>query len=297
MPTVPSRALPGLLRLVGANRAFVSAERATQHVEQVSLRPRAYGPPRLLRRDVSLSVDDRLGWPVYTLTPRHREARGAVVYVHGGGWVNQVAVQHWRLAAQVAAEAGTAVSLPIYPLVPFGTAEQVVAAVVELVLRSPAGAGSTSLAGDSAGGQIALSAAVSLRHEHQLTVPRTVLIAPSLDLTLANPEIDAVQPSDPWLGREGSRVFIEHWRGDLPVTDPRVSPLNADLDGLGPMTVFSGTHDILNPDTRLLVDKARAAGVDVEYHERPGLVHVYPLTPTREGRDARRLVVERLRAP
>ena len=127
-------------------------------------------------------------------------------------------------------------------------------------------------------------------------MPRTVLISPALDLSLTNPEIDRVQPSDPWLGRDGTRVFIEHWRGNLAISDPRVSPLAADLNGLGPLTVFSGTRDILNPDIRLLIDKATTAGIDVEYHEEQGLVHVYPLTPTPEGRAARAILIERLRA-
>ena len=61
-----------------------------------------------------------------------------------------------------------------------------------------------------------------------------------------------------------------------------------------PLTVFSGTRDILHPDIRLLIAKARTAGVDVDYHEQPGLVHVYPLTPTPEGRDAQDILIERL---
>ena len=67
------------------------------------------------------------------------------------------------------------------------------------------------------------------------------------------------------------------------------------LTGLGPLTVFSGIRDILQPDIRLLIDKARTAGIDVDYHEQPGLVHVYPLTPTPEGRDALAILIERLR--
>jgi len=123
-----------------------------------------------------------------------------------------------------------------------------------------------------------------------------VLISPALDLSLTNPEIDLVQPSDPWLGREGTRVFIEHWRGTLAITDPSVSPLAADLTGLGPLTVFSGTRDILHPDIRLLIGKARTACIDVDFHEEQGLVHVYPLTPTPEGRAARALLIQRLQA-
>ena len=296
MPSLLSRLVPGYLRITRTNRIYLSPDHARDHIERLRIRPRRYGPPRRLRPDVSLSVDHRLGWPVYTLTPASGQSRGGVIYVHGGAWVNQIALQHWQLAAQITAQARASVVLPIYPLVPFGTAEQVVPAVVDLVRASTDRYGSTCLAGDSAGGQIALSTAVMLRDEQQLTVPRTVLIAPALDLSLSNPEIDLVQPSDPWLGRDGTRVFIEHWRGNLGVSDPRVSPLAADLNGLGPLTVFSGTRDILNPDARLLIDRAAAAGIDVEYHEEHGLLHVYPLTPTPEGRAARAVIVDRLRA-
>jgi acetyl esterase/lipase len=241
-------------------------------------------------------MDAGPGFPVYTVVPKDGGEQGSVIYVHGGAWVNEIAVQHWQLAAQIAVEARRTVIVPIYPLVPVGTAGRVVAAVAHLALAARAAHGPVALAGDSAGGQIALSAAILLRDEHRVRVPRTVLIAPALDLSLANPLIDAVQPSDPWLGRSGARVMIEHWRGDLPLSDPRVSPLAADLHGLGPLTVFCGTRDILNPDVCLLAEKAAASGVDVEYHEQPGLVHVYPLTPSPEGAAARRLIVERLRA-
>lgn len=98
------------------------------------------------------------------------------------------------------------------------------------------------------------------------------------------------------MGRDGLRVFVECWRGSLAISDPRVSPLAADLHGLGPLTVFSGTRDILNPDARLLVGRATNAGVDVDYREGAGLPHVYPLTPTPEGRAARVLIIEQLRA-
>jgi acetyl esterase/lipase len=141
---------------------------------------------------------------------------------------------------------------------------------------------------------MALSAAQALRDERGVALPRTVLISPVLDVSLSNPSIDAVD--DPWLTRTGLLEFAKLWRADLPPADPMVSPLRADLTGLGPLTVFSGTRDILNPDARLLVQKATAAGVDVDYHEQPGLVHVYPLTPTPEGRAARAVIVEQLRS-
>lgn len=296
MPTVPGRFLPLYLRLTRTNRRYVTARGAERHLRQRVLRPPAYGPPRRLRADVSVRVERWRGRPVYTLAPATGRASGGTVYVHGGAWVNEIVPQHWQLAARIAARARTRVVVPIYPLVPHGTAGHVVPAMAELVLAVRERYGRVCLAGDSAGGQIALSAAVLLRDGHGTVLPRTVLVSPALDLSFGHPGIDAVQPHDPWLAREGLRVFADLWRGDLGLTDPRVSPLAADLRGLGPLTVFSGTRDILNPDARLLVRKAVAAGVDVEYHERPGAVHVFPLTPTREGAAARGVVVDRLRA-
>ncbi|MGK8523248.1 alpha/beta hydrolase fold domain-containing protein [Nocardia asteroides] len=296
MPSLANRAVRGYLKATRANRVFVDADAARERVLELSVRPRNYGPPRRLRPDVMIAVERRDGWPVYTLTPRGRRARGNVVYAHGGGWVHEIAPQHWALCAAVAAEAGAAVTVPIYPLIPFGTAGQVVQGFVDLVLANRETYADVCLAGDSAGGQIALSAAVVLRDDRRVRLPRTLVIAPALDLSLTNPEIEVVQPRDPWLGVPGTRVLIEHWRGDLAIADPRVSPLAADLRGLGPLTVFCGTDNILYPDTRLLVDAARGAGVPVDYHEGPGLPHVYPLTPTPEGRAARRVVIERLRS-
>jgi acetyl esterase/lipase len=294
MVTVPSRMIAPALRLMRANRVFVTADGARRRVRDREIRPTTYGPPSRLRQDVRVEVSQQ-GWPVYTITPVGTTPAGSVVYVHGGGWVNQIAGQHWLLAAQVAAEANTTVTVPIYPLVPFGTASVVAAGIVSLVRENLERYGSTCLAGDSAGGQIALSAALALRDEHNITLPRTVLISPALDLSWSNPLIPAVQPRDPWLATPGGVVLAEFWKGELDILDPVVSPLMGDLAGLGPVTLFSGTRDVLNPDAHLLVDKAAAAGVDLEFHEGHGQVHVYPLLPTAIGRDARATIVQTLR--
>ncbi|MFE5287104.1 alpha/beta hydrolase fold domain-containing protein [Nocardia sp. NPDC056611] len=296
MPSLLSRIVPWYLRATRANRPFITAEGARERIRERTLRPLPYGPPRRLRSDVEVSVLHDSVRPVYTLTSRSGRARGNVVYAHGGGWVNEIAPQHWRLAAEIAARAETTVTLPIYPLIPFGTADRVIPAFAELVLANRARYGEVCLAGDSAGGQISLSTALLLRDEHEVILPRTVLISPALDLSMSNPEIAEVQPSDPWLGRPGGLVLGERWSGPLSITDPQVSPLFADFTGLGPLTVFCGTRDILMPDARLLVGKARAAGVAVDYHEAADLVHVYPLTPTPEGRAAQAVLIASLRA-
>lgn len=292
MPVVlPDTLVPVALRLMRANRPFVTAEGARQRIRERELRPAPYGPPSRLRRGIRVEVEQFEGWPVYTILPP--EARGAAVYVHGGGWVNEIAPQHWHLAARIAAEASVAVTVPIYPLIPFGTAREAREKVEALVRRSIDRYGATCLAGDSAGGQIALSTALALR-DGGVVLPRTILISPALDLSWSNPRIPTVQPTDPWLATPGGKVLAERWRGELNLLDPAVSPLFGNFTGLGALTVFTGTRDVLNPDAHLLAEKAHGADVPFELCEVAGQVHVYPLIPTRAGLDAQRHLIETL---
>jgi acetyl esterase/lipase len=103
------------------------------------------------------------------------------------------------------------------------------------------------------------------------------------------------QGPPPAIERDMDEVFAEYWRGEKDLLDPVVSPLFGELSGLGPITLFSGTRDVLNPDARLLVEKAANAGVELDFHEGVGQVHVFPLLPTRIGRDARAIIVSRIR--
>ncbi len=290
MASVPDGLVPLIIRASRRNRTFTSENVARKRVRERALRPKPFGPPRNLGAGVKVDAQLDDGWPVYTLTPTLSTPVGNVIYAHGGGWLNEIVSFHWRLVAQIAVEASTVVTVPIYPLVPFGTADEVMNRIVAMVRANTATYGSVALAGDSAGGQIALSAALALRDDG-VTLPATVLISPAVDLTITNPDIPTVQPTDPMLGVPGAKVLADLWRGERELTDPVVSPLFGDFAGLGPLAVWSGTHDILNPDTRLLVAKAEAAGVDVNYTELAGQLHVYPLLPTAIGAAARRDIV------
>ena len=69
-----------------------------------------------------------------------------------------------------------------------------------------------------------------------------------------------------------------------------MSPLFGSLEGLGSVTMFSGTRDILNADAHRFLERAEAAGLSVDFHEGPGMLHVYPILPMAEGDAARELI-------
>ena len=297
---LPESIVPIYLKATRANRPFVTEEGAHRRIDERFVRPASYAPPSRLE---GVSVNRRLSgpsaWPVYDVEPSTpisswARPKAVVVYVHGGGWVNEIVPQHWRLIARIARKTNQRVIVPIYPLLPFGTAREARDGVVDLIRAELDSDHQVRLAGDSAGGQIALSAALHLR-DQGTQLPGTTLLSPALDLTWKNPQIDAVQPFDPWLGRSGGRLLAQRWRGDDEIEDPIVSPLFGDMSGLGPLTILTGTRDVLNPDANLFGTKARGAGVSVTWHEGEGQLHVYALLPTKAGEQGASILVESLR--
>ncbi len=246
-------------------------------------------PPKwLLRRHrVEVSVMD--GSNVYRVQPKERRAErpgGETIYVHGGGYVSEIQHQHWRLIADLADATGSTVHVPIYGLAPDHHAAEAIS-LMQTVLGHTSGP--AYLIGDSSGGGLALAATMTWLAAGGRSPRGLTLISPWLDIALRNPDIDAVEPRDPWLARAGLRLCGARWAGDLPLDDPRVSPVFGDLTGLPPMDVYIGTDDILLPDCRTLRDAVKSGGID--YHEQLGAIHVYPLLPTPEGRTARRNIL------
>jgi monoterpene epsilon-lactone hydrolase len=241
-------------------------------------------PPRSLTRRFDVSRSRERGFDVYRVGP----ASGpAVVYLHGGAYSAEIVSQHWDLIGHLAAETGLAVHVPIYGLAPAHHGLE----ALELVQRVIADVGRCYLAGDSAGGGLALIAAQA----RPGSVAGLTLMAPWLDLTMSNPGIDEVEPHDPWLRRPGLHPMAAAWAGDLPLTDPRLSPINGDLTGLPPTQILVGTRDITLPDCRLLRDRM-PPGATLTYHEEPGAIHVYPLLPVPEARAGRTAIVNHIRA-
>jgi acetyl esterase/lipase len=291
MPSLAIRIMPLALTLRGSKKQFSTAEATLARVAELRLRPRSWAPPRRLSRRVDITVRTVGGWPVYEVTPRRAPVLARALYLHGGAYVFEIAAQHWSLVADLAVSSGTRFTVPIFPLAPADTAARIVPAATDLAAAriGEVGAENTTILGDSAGGGMALAVAMRLRDERRGT-PKLVLISPWLDISGSDPQLAVIAPRDPWLAVPGSRAAGRLYRGDVAVDDPMVSPINGSLAGLGPITLLSGTRDIVNADAVRLVRLAAASGHPLDYHEAPEMLHVYPLLPIPEAREARRVI-------
>jgi epsilon-lactone hydrolase len=241
-----------------------------------------------------LDRGDGPGFTSYTLTERGGAPARTVVYLHGGGFVGPIDPYHVRYAARLASALDAQVLMPDYPLTPEHTWRDSHEDVVRMIQRATATSERVVVAGDSAGGNIALAAALTVRDRGGPQPSHLLLQAPWVDLTTSTPETEVVSEWDPWLFIGKLRAYAEWWAGSpADLARPEVSPALADLEGLPRALMFCGTRDTLNPGCRLLARRARDAGWDLTYVEQPGLLHVYPLLPfIPEARQAWRTTVD-----
>lgn len=297
-PSLRSRLIVALLRLMRVKNELASAEGVQAQVRRQAARPASHEPVGL-GRGIAVTSRTVAGWPVYHTAPSENPAAGNyVMFLHGGGYYREIVAAHWRFVAFLTRQAQVRCVVPIYPLAPRGTAGEVVPATGELVraLVDEAGPAAVTVAGNSVGAALALAAAQWLRDKGYRQPDRLVLISPGLDFAVSRPEQAALAARDPSQDIPGITEAGRLYAGGLDVAHPYVSPLNGDMRGLAPMIVFSGTLDLFHPDCVDLAAGARAAGVAVELHLQRGQPHNYAGMPTPEGRQARAVIVRAVAA-
>jgi triacylglycerol lipase len=235
-------------------------------------------PPFFVTAGLNVQQDTIAGMPVYILTPP-APTGATVVALHGGAYVAEASLFHWELYADLARRTGATVIVPDYPLIgePGGTADVVVPQTADLLSNVIAtrGAENVSVLGDSAGGGLALAAVQLLVASGAATPGRMVLLAPWLDATVSDPASAAIW--DPLLNIQSLIRDGELWAGELRPSHPWASPINGSLEGLPPITVYSGSLDLLSPQALRLRERANAEGADITFELRNGLMHDYPI--------------------
>jgi acetyl esterase/lipase len=288
-----SRGLNALLGLLPYKQQLASAEAVQAHVQKLALAP-ASSEPTGLGRGVEAILTKMGGWPVYYTAPSSgHEGCNQIMFLHGGGYINEIAPAHWRFVGQMTRKAGVVCVVPIYPLAPRATAKDVVPATAELLrmLLEDAGSAKVTVVGNSAGAGLALAACQWLRDRGHRQPNRLILISPAADASVSRPEQREIAGRDPIQDILGIVEAGRLYAGELDVGHPFVSPLNGGFRALAPMTIFSGTRDLLYPDSVDLAERARAVGVSVELHLLRDQPHNYALMPTPEGRQARALIM------
>lgn len=239
---------------------------------------------------------DRLdvsGFDLFVMSRKGTPGRRVLLYLHGGGYLFGPFNTEWAAMRKVAEASTSDFAMLLYPRSPEhdAVAALQVARVAYAVLSDRYGAGAVLPVGTSAGGGLAVALLGALRDEHQEPPPCAVLISPGVDMTLEAP-VGGLEESDVLLSTEHVRSAGRVHAGALGPDHPTVSPLFGDLGGLPTMHVFVGGAELLRPSIEAFVRKARESGSDVRLTVGDDQQHTWPIAPTPEGRQARRLITD-----
>ncbi len=229
-------------------------------------------PGHVIRHDLDIG-----GVPSARFHPPGAAVSRAILYLHGGAYMAGSPTSHGALAASLAAAASINVILPEYRLAPEHPFPAALDDARTVYLDLAATGIGLSLAGDSAGGGLALALAVDLRDRGEPLPDSLSLISPWTDMTLSGASIAGRADIDPMITADALHAAIASYAAGLPCEDPRLSPLFANLVGLPPMLIQVGERERLRDDAARLAARAKDAGVMADYREWPGMVHVWHL--------------------
>ena len=242
------------------------------------LRITSYASPP--SRAASMTRVDIEGMSALRAWPGGSEPERTVLYLHGGAYCVGSWGVYRGLTTHLAVAADAAVYAPNYRLAPEHPHPAALEDALEAyrwLLGTGVSPERTALAGDSAGGGLALATAIAIR-DSELPAPASlVLISPWVDLRCDSPSVTSRARIDPLLRPSWSRACAAMYLGGRAPDDPACSPLFANLEGLPPILIQVGSDEITLDDSTRLADRCREASVDVTLHIYDGLWHEFQI--------------------
>ncbi len=255
-------------------------------------RPRPTGPEERRQRldafgqalgapdDARLETIEVAGIPAEWSTTPEAEARRAVLYLHGGGYMAGSIVSHRYVAVEIgrAAQARTlALGYRLAPEHPYPAQLEDTLAAYSKLRDQGFAPSDIAVGGDSAGGNLTLALLLALR-ERGLPMPACGwLISPWSDLTASGATMQSKAAVDPMISKPYLLELAHAFSGGRPIADPLISPQFADLAGLPPLLIQVGSDETLLDDAVTLAGRAGAAGVAVTLEVWPDMIHAFPM--------------------
>ena len=222
------------------------------------------------------------------LSREHRRRR-VILYCHGGGYTSGGLGFSKVLASKLTRATGMDTLAFVYRLAP----EHPYPAAVEDALTAwghleslGIAPGDIVLAGDSAGGNLALVLCLKLREAGRGLPGALLLMSPWTDMTASGESLRGRAGIDPVLTPEYMYAVREAYAGGLDPSDCLLSPLFADFAGFPPALIQVGTHEILYSDAERLAERMLAAGADCRLEVWENMWHDFQMYPSKTASNA-----------
>jgi acetyl esterase/lipase len=211
-----------------------------------------------------------------------RNPNRALLYVHGGGYVACNPLTHRPLTIALARACGAPVFVVDYrlaPEAPYPAALEDTLRAYDMLRARGLAPAEIAIAGDSAGGGLALAAVLALRERDATPAPvaSTIVFSPWTDLLATGASLESNALADDMLVAANVGPMALHYAPRERLREPFVSPLYGDYTAFPPLLVFASTSEILRDDAVRLAGRARSQGAPVTLILETALPHVWPI--------------------
>ena len=255
-----------------------------------------YSPPSSFYKQYKVDEKNAGLGKMYSLYPHHPKSSKHIFYIPGGGYVRGPLLQHWKYLDKLIQQTGFAVSIIIYPKAPehnFKDGYECIWDACTEVLKTTK-AEDIIFMGDSAGGALAIGLSLMLKEKQMMQPKQLILLFPWIDASLNDPDIKKFENVEPMLDKKALQKIALWYAAGEDLKNPLLSPLYADISGLAPITIITGTYDILWTDMWKFWDKAKAKNLPVEFIEFDKMIHGFTHTSLPEAKEAMKLVVKKI---
>jgi len=203
-----------------------------------------------------------------------------ILYLHGGGYVMGSIATHREMVARLSKASGARALVIDYRLAPehpFPTAVDDATAAYRWLLSQNIKPSRIVVAGDSAGGGLALATLLALRDAKAPLPAAGVCLSPWVDMEGTGASMTTRAKADPVVQKQGLLGMAQLYLGGKDPKSPLAAPLHADLRGLPPLFIQVGDSETLLDDSTRVAEKAKTAGVKVDLEIWPEMPHVWQL--------------------
>ena len=208
------------------------------------------------------------------------------LFFHGGGWVTESIDNYERICARLASATDhivVSVEYRLAPEHPYPAAVEDAMRAWDYLMYQGYGAENVTVAGDSAGGNLALVLCRRLKAAGRRMPRALLLMSPWTDMTMSGASYRERVESDPMLTPEYIEAVRRAYAGDRDLQDPDLSPLLGDLGSFPPTLIQVGDHEILYSDSASLAAALRAAHVPCRLEVSEGMWHVFQMFPIKKA--------------
>ena len=212
-----------------------------------------------------------------------------ILYCHGGGYTSGNLGYSRPLASKLSHVSGRETLCFEYRLAPehpYPAAVEDAVRVWDHLMRQGYGARDITVAGDSAGGNLALVLLHRLKAEGRRLPHRLVLMSPWTDMAAGGASYTQRAELDPTITMEYIRAVRTAYAGGADWSDPMLSPLFGDFEGFPPTLIQVGSNELLYSDSEQLMERMRSAGVMCRMEEWKEMWHVFQMMPIKKAAEA-----------